>query len=224
MKTTILNRLALIVLAFVVIIISSSRPAKATDANAKVTELASVKNIQKIILNGNVEVFLTQGITENLRIYDDYYSKNALVQWENGELRISSFEDHKLSVWITVKNLSDIEANGNSVIRTTNKLSSVDLNVNLLDGAKAKLDARVYNLNTHVSGSSKLEMRGEAENQQITLSDASVYESVGLNVQNRSISISDRAEASYYQDGKVTSIKSAKALSPIDGFVFEPSI
>lgn len=213
MKTKILHRLALIVLALVVIIFSSFKSANAAQNKIKFSELRTGNTIQKIVLNGNVEVFLTQGNVESLMVYDDNYSKNASVQWESGVLRIASYKDQKLSVWITVKNLGEIEASGKSTIQSMNKLSTVNLSINLKDGAKAILDAQVFNLTTAVADSSKLELNGEAENQQINLCGAAVYESPRFIAQNRTVSITGRAEATYQQDGKVTSIKSVNQVN-----------
>jgi hypothetical protein len=213
MKTKILHRLALIVLAFVVIIFGSFKTAQATQNKIKFSELRTGNTIQKIVLNGNVEVFLTQGNVESLMVYDDNYSKNASVQWESGVLRIASYKDQKLSVWITVKNLGEIEASGKSTIQSMNKLSTVNLSINLKDGATAILDAQVFNLTTAVSDSSKLELNGEAENQQINLCGAAVYDSPRFIAQNRTVSITGKAEATYQQDGKVTSIKSVTRVN-----------
>ena len=213
MKTKILHRLALIVLALVVIIFSSFKSANTAQNKIKFSELRTGNTIQKIVLNGNVEVFLTQGNVESLMVYDDNYSKNASVQWESGVLRIASYKDQKLSVWITVKNLGEIEASGKSTIQSMNKLSTVNLSINLKDGAKAILDAQVFNLTTAVADSSKLELNGEAENQQINLCGAAVYESPRFIAQNRTVSITGRAEATYQQDGKVTSIKSVNQVN-----------
>ncbi|MBC7914313.1 MAG: DUF2807 domain-containing protein [Pyrinomonadaceae bacterium] len=213
MKTQILHRLALTVLAFVVIIFSSFKSAHGSQNKIKFSELRTGNTIQKIVLNGNVEVFLTQGNVESLMVYDDSYSKNASVQWENGVLRIASYKDQKLSVWITVKNLGEIEAAGKSTIQSMNKLSTVNLSINLKDGAKAILDAQVFNLTTAIADSSKLELNGEAENQQINLCGAAVYDSPKFIAQNRSVLITDKAKATYQQDGKATSIKSVTKVN-----------
>ena len=145
-------------------------------------------------------------------VYDDNYSKNASVQWDSGVLRIASYKDQKLSVWITVKNLGEIEASGKSTLQSMNKLSTVNLSINLSGGAKAILDAQVINLSTAVADSSKLELNGEAENHELNLQGTAVYESPRFIAQNRTVSIAGKAEATYQQDGKITSIKSGNKV------------
>src|SRR4051812_17053205 len=92
-----------------------------TSENA-VTILNSVKNINKLVVNGNVEVILLQAPTESVKVYDSYYAKNALVQQEDGVLRISSFQKAKLTVAVYVRNLSSIEVSGTSTVKTFGKI------------------------------------------------------------------------------------------------------
>lgn len=207
MKSSISKMLALIVLAFVVIFISSSRKAKAADKNSFVTEFKDVKHINKLVVMGNVDVYLTQGIKENLKVYDNYYTKNALVQWENGELRITSFDKQKLIVTITVSNLSAIEASGNVNVRSMNELSTIDLDIQLKNNATAQIEAQAVNISSSLQDQSKLELSGESENQHLALSGAAHYEATRFTSPNRSLTISEGAVASINQGGQSTSIK-----------------
>ena len=216
MKTKCTKMLAVTVIAFGVIMITSSKQVHAAET-VKVTELKGVKQINKITVIGNVDVYLTQGYAENLKVYDDYYSKNALVQWEKGVLRISSYNKEKLAVWITVTNLTAIEASGNTVIRSMNKLSGINLDITLADGAQANVEAQVVNLNSIVSDSSHLELSGDAENQVINMDGVAQLETSMFNVQDRSIVMTNNAVASFTQNGKTTQVKTiANSLTQND--------
>ena len=212
MKSSISKMLALIVLAFVVIFISSSRKAKAADKNLSVTEFKDVKHINKLVLMGNVDVYLTHGVEENLKVYDNYYTKNALVQWENGELRITSFDKERLTVTITVSNLSAIEASGNVNVRSMNELSTIDLDIRLKNNATAKIDAQAVNISSSLQDQSKLVLSGESENQHLALNGAAEYEATRFTSPNRSLTISEGAVASINQGGQSTSIKTFSSV------------
>ena len=207
MKSSISKMLALTVLAFVVIFINSSRKAKAADKNLFVTEFKDVKHINKLVLIGNVDVYLTQGTEENLKVYDNYYTKNALVQWENGELRITSFDKTRLAVTITVTNLSAIEANGSVSVRTMNELSTIDLDIHLKNNASAQIEAQAVNISSSLQDQSKLVLSGESENQHLALNGTAEYEATRFTSPNRSMTIADGAVASINQGGQATSIK-----------------
>jgi len=225
MKTQILKMMALTVTAFVVIIISSSKKTKAAEKKVVVTELKDVRNIHKISVMGNVELYLTQGTEENLKVYNNYYSRNALVQWENGELRISSFEKEKLTVHITVANLSSLEASGESRVETTNELSAIDLDIQLKDNATAAVQAKAINVSSTLTGQARLDLAGEAINQHIGMSGTAEYQASKFDSKNRSMLITNNAVASISQEGQSTLIKTITNV-PVkeDAMAFEPAL
>ncbi len=155
MKTSIKTLFAAILS---LIIFTSS--AFASTAENNVTVLTQVKNINKIVVNGNVEVILLQAPTESVKVYDSYYKKNALVQQEDGVLRISSFQKEKLTVAVYVRDLSSIEAGGNSTVTTSGKVNFLRLEINLTDNASAEINSSTINLYTSVKDSASLKLSG----------------------------------------------------------------
>ncbi|WP_343531136.1 DUF2807 domain-containing protein [Pedobacter sp.] len=127
------------------------------------TILNEVKNINKIVVSGNVEVFVVQAPTESVKVYDSYYSKNALVQQKDGVLRISSFEKEPLSVTVYVRNLTAIEAGDNATVKTFGKVSFLTLDVVLKDRATADINAKTVSLNTSVTDNASLKLSGSTE-------------------------------------------------------------
>lgn len=132
-----------------------------TKANDKpVTVLSDVKKVNKINVSGNVELILVQSDNESVKVYDNYYTKNALVQQKDGELRISSYENQTLTVVVYVSNLSSITASDNATVKTNGKFSTLALDVNLNDNAKACLNTNTVSLNTNVKGNADLTLTG----------------------------------------------------------------
>ena len=142
----------------VVVLTSATLTTKAND-NA-ITVLSDVKKANKINVSGNVELILVQSENESVKVYDNYYTKNALVQQKDGELRISSYEKETLTVVVYVNSLSAITASDNATVRTSGKFSAVDLNVNLNDNAKAVLNTNTISLSTNVKGNADLTLTG----------------------------------------------------------------
>lgn len=157
MKTSIKNLLAA---ALTLVVLTSSAFASSTVKENVVTNLTQVKNIQKIIVSGNVEVILVQAATESVKVYDSYYSKNALVQQEDGVLRISSFQKIPLTVAVYVRDLSSIEASDNANIKTVGKMKLLSLDVLLKDKATANINAATVNLYTTVNDEARLQLSG----------------------------------------------------------------
>lgn len=156
---------------FVLIVVSGTKKVTAAENLSVLTELKDNTPIDKIAVKGNVEVFITQGEHQSITVYDNYYGKNALTQIEDGTLRISSYEDKKLSVWVTVKDLKSIEAADKANIYGINEFKVLDLNITLENEATANVKLDTYQLHSQISGSSKLILKGNTVHQTVSATD-----------------------------------------------------
>ncbi|RZJ81732.1 MAG: hypothetical protein EOO47_03180 [Flavobacterium sp.] len=157
MKTSIKNLFAV---ALTSLVLTSSAFAATDVKSNQVTVLNQVKNISKIEVKGNVEIILVQAPVESVKVYDSYYAKNALVQEQDGVLRISSFQKETLTVAVYVRNLSSIEAADNATVTTLGKVNFLSLNVVLTGKAKADLNASTVSLTTVVKDNAILNLGG----------------------------------------------------------------
>ena len=130
----------------------------------KITTLYEAKKVNKINVSGNVELILVQSNEESVKVYDEYYSKNALIQQKDGELRISSFDQKRLTVVVYANNLTTITAANNASVKTRGTWNALTLAVNLSDNATASLNTNTIDLNTDISGIAKLTLNGRTEN------------------------------------------------------------
>ena len=157
MKTSIKNLFA----AILTVAISASAPAFVNAHEAKqVTVVGEVKKFNKLNVAGNVEVILVQSQNQSVKVYDNYYAKNALVQEKNGELRISSFDKVTLTVVVYANQLNEITINDNAVVKTNGKFNALSLSVNLKDQSKAVLNTNTVDLFANVNGQSSLTLSG----------------------------------------------------------------
>ena len=127
-----------------------------------VTVLTEINNISKIEVHGNVELYLSDGVTDQVKVYNKYYSENALVQNQNGVLKISSYKAEKLVVWITVNNLFNLSVYDNAQVKSFGKLSALELSVNLYNTASAQLNMDAYAVNVKVNDRAKADIEGTA--------------------------------------------------------------
>jgi hypothetical protein len=168
MKTLTKTLFALLVAS---VTLTSAVSAKTIDVDNNVTTLTSVKNISKIVVSGNVNIILIQDDKESVKVYDKYYSKNAMVQQQGGTLRICSFEDKPLSVVVFVNNLSSIEASNQSKVRTEGRFQLLNLEVKLSDRATADINANTVSLFTSVKDASDLKIAGTTDSHIILMGD-----------------------------------------------------
>jgi hypothetical protein len=179
MKTQLLTLITLVTLT-----VSTSNIVNAAttadDKNAIVLTDATNTNINKIEVRGNVELYLSDGATNEVKVYNKYYSESALVQNYNGVLRISSYKNEKLIVWITVNDLRSITAYDNAEIKSFGKLSAINMDVNLYGNASAKLDVNMFTANINVNDRAKADVKGDITNCYLTHDRSATVNSAAL--------------------------------------------
>ncbi|WP_428329244.1 GIN domain-containing protein [Mucilaginibacter sp.] len=160
MKTQIITLFTALVLGLGVANTTYAATAKNTTEN--VTVLNDITAISKIEVYGNVELYVSDGSKDQVKVYNKYYTEGALVQSKNGVLRISSYKAEKLVVWVTANDLRAISAFDNSVVKSFGNLSKIEFEVDLHNNATAKLDLDAYSANVTVSDQAKANLSGTA--------------------------------------------------------------
>lgn len=133
-----------------------------------VTVLTNVNKINKIEIHGNVELYVSDGTADQVKVYNKYYSESALVQSKNGLLRISSYKNQKLVVWVTAADLQSISAYDNAEVRSFGKLEKLDLEVNLYNTATADLNVEAYKATVNVNDNAKVNLTGNVNDYNLT--------------------------------------------------------
>jgi hypothetical protein len=136
-------------------------------------ELPKVGNISKIEASGNVDVYLVNGDYDAVKIYDDYYGGNAVVQNEDGVLRIASYATEKLIVFVTVSDLQAITANDNASVRSYgDAFSAKGIDITLNDQAVAQLKIDAVGATITVNDEARAELAGTIENYELNYTNA----------------------------------------------------
>ncbi|MDP9081361.1 MAG: DUF2807 domain-containing protein [Bacteroidota bacterium] len=158
MKTSILTIAIVIATTFG---FSKSTFAAAGNNTEESTVLTNINNISEIEIHGNVALYISDGDAEQVKVYNKYYSSNALVQDENGVLRITSYGADKLTVWVTVNELQKLSVYDNASVKSFGKLSAIDLDVKLYNNASAQINMDVFNASVTLSNSAKADLAGD---------------------------------------------------------------
>jgi hypothetical protein len=160
MKTAILTIFSALVL--VSGIANSTYAATAKNDNNTYTVLTDISAINKIEVHGNVELYVSDASSDQVKVYNKYYSESALVQSKNGVLRITSYKAEKLVVWVSANDLRSISAYDNAEVRSFGKISKIEFDVDLHDNASAKLNLDAYSANVTVKDNAKADLNGSA--------------------------------------------------------------
>ena len=198
------------VIAVIVLTVSVQKSFAAD--NLQVTDLTNVKNITSIKVSGNVEVQLSQATSENVLVYNQYYSENALVQVQNGELRISSFGAEKLKVLVDVKMLNHIEASGNAVISTLNQLTAPNLSVSLEDSAVAVINTSAAAVKSFTEDSASLTLSGTAKIHSMQISETGKTDTTHFRADSDTVKISGDGQAVTNVQGKTVILKAPEDI------------
>ncbi len=142
-------------------------------AAAEVTTLANIGTFNKIEVHGNVEVIISNGEKNKVQVNNNYYAESAMLQGEDGVLRISSYKAQKLVVYVTANDLQAIAAYDNAVVKSDGKLSLIALEVNLYNNAYAGLNLDNYAASITVNDQAKADLSGSAVEYNLTYSQSS---------------------------------------------------
>ncbi|MBD1394962.1 GIN domain-containing protein [Mucilaginibacter glaciei] len=160
MKTQFLTIATIFTLALGTVTSSFAADKKNTADDNNSTILTNVSKINKIEIHGNVELFVSDGTADQVKVYNKYYEQSALVQSQNGVLRISSYADQKLVVWVTANDLNAITAYDNAEVKSFGNLSKINLDVILNNNASAKLNLDAYKASITVNDRAKADLTG----------------------------------------------------------------
>jgi len=160
MKKTILTAAIALTTVFGISLSASAITGSKTEISTTLTE---VSNINQIEARGNVQLYLTTGNQDKVTVYNNYYADNALVQQQNGALRITSYAADKLVVWVTVNDLSKLSAFDGAQVKSFGKFSALDLTIDLHNNAFAQLDMETYNTSVTLTGHAGANLSGSAQ-------------------------------------------------------------
>jgi hypothetical protein len=190
MKTTIFTMVAVMIMAMVTT--KNSYANVNNNSNDASVTLTNVGKINKIEIHGNVELFVSDGAADQVKVYNKYYSESALVQSQNGVLRISSYKNEKLVVWVTAADLHAISAYDNAEVKSFGKLERLDLEVNLYNTASADLKLDAYKATINVNNRAKANISGTVNDYNLTQDQSASVNNSNLAAVNSSKTITNK--------------------------------
>lgn len=149
---------------------------------ATTTTLTNVSNISEIQIRGNVELYVSAGTADQVKVYNNYYSNNALVQDDKGVLRIASYSTQKLTVWVTANQLAKLSVYDNSTVKSFGKLSAINLDVELYNNASAQLNMDAFSANVKLNDNATANLTGDVTDGSLKANDTASLNTKDLKV------------------------------------------
>ena len=147
----------LTIIALTVVTLGTVNFAKAADT---VTVLNSIGTFNKIEVHGNVELVVANGAKNSVEMNNNYYAENAMVQTEEGTLKIASYSTKTLIVYVTASDLTAITAYDNASVKTDGRFSTISLDVTLNNYASANLNLDTYATTITANDNAKADLTG----------------------------------------------------------------
>lgn len=170
------------------------------DANAQARVVTPFTSIQ---VSNAFDVYISQGNEEGLAVSstDSKNIADIISQVENGVLKLSykggymNYSNKKLKAYVSVKNLSRIDASNSTDIHILGTLTTDDLKITLSGASDMSGTIAVHNLTLNLSGASDAKLKGTVEYAKIVSSGASDIKSFDLSMNYCSLQMSGAADA-----------------------------
>ncbi len=161
MKTLLKTALTL---AFTAIVLSASSFSSSAALSGRKLEMSlSNPEIKKVIVTGNVKVYLVQSKTEWVN-YDESQADKIIVKQIGNTLTLGSTTNELVTMTVYVKDLYRIDASNTAEVRTVGCFKLKNLQVLLKDNARARVKANTESLYTVINSNANLELLGTTDN------------------------------------------------------------
>ncbi|AMR30902.1 hypothetical protein A0256_12170 [Mucilaginibacter sp. PAMC 26640] len=161
-------------------------------AKEEVTTLNNVSQISRIEIRGNVQLFVSDGSADQVKVYNKFYAENAVVKSDNGTLSIASYDARTLVVWVTAADLRTINAYDNAEVKSFGNLSKIDLDVNLYNNASAKLNLDAYKASITVNDRAKADVSGTVTEYSVTRDQSASVNASTLAATNKTEKVTNK--------------------------------
>ena len=126
------------------------------------TKVSAPKNVNQVIVSGNVEVTLVQREKEGINYNDDNTGKVKVTQ-DGYALKISSEDKEVAKITLYVNNIYRVKASDNAVLKTQGKLDVNYLQVFLKGNAVAEINSETESLYTVIENNADLKLSGATD-------------------------------------------------------------
>lgn len=195
----------------------------AAAGNSYKTENRNVSNFNAVKVSTGIDLFITMGTTESVKIVaDDDIIDELITEVKDGTLKIYMKQSNNWFNWntgnqtrkayVTVKELQAIDASSGSDVRSENTLKGEDLKVRSSSGSDIEIDVYYKNVWLDTSSGSDAKISGKTKTFEAEASSGSDIKAQELESKICKVSVSSGSDATV----NVTDELYAKASSGAD--------
>lgn len=172
---------------------------------AQTSKNVSVKDFTEIGVSSGIDLYLTQGSTEQVRLVGDKdLVESAVVERTGNGIRIkykdgfrwcNLFNNKSVKAYVTYKTLTSLSASGGSDVYTQNTLKTNKLTLHASGGSDLKMDIACQDIEINSSGGSDVNLKGTASNMALHTSGGSDVNAFNFKVDYAKVSASGGSDA-----------------------------
>lgn len=158
-------------------------------------ETRDVSTFTKISFGISGNLYLKQGNTQSLVLEGDDLDE-VTTEVSSGKLRIKrkgnnwGWNNDKVDVYITVKNLEGINLSGSGRVIGESKFEAEDLDLSVSGSGNMDLDVFAANIESGISGSGSMDIAGVSDYHRVSISGSGKLDAQDMEVEKYKISIS----------------------------------
>ena len=174
------------------------------------TQERKVSSFSSVKVTGSMDVFLTEGSTETVKvevkgieadkISTEVEGETLVIKMKNrdGDWNFYSSKNTFVKVYVTYRALKAVANSGSSDIVCQSTIKSPSFDINLSGSGDFKADLDVKNLEVSVSGSADITLKGKAETQAIAISGSGDFEGQSLEGNNVTVRVSGSGDVNVW--------------------------
>lgn len=187
----------LLVAAFVLsacVRFSDLDPSSIKGSGTKATETRTLGSFTKVSLEGAMDVYVSQGANESVRIEaDDNILKVITTEISGGELEISTSESISpvtpIKVWVTAKSLEGLSMAGSGTMVTETPFTSKNFDASIAGSGDIHANVTADNVDASIAGSGNVVLKGAAKLASVSVAGSGDVHALELATQTATVDI-----------------------------------
>lgn len=172
--------------------------------NSEKTEIRNVKDFNAIKVSTGIDLYLTMGETEEVKVVaDDEIIDKLITEVDDGTLKIyvkqnnswNNWGNKSRKVYVSVKELKKLDASSGSDVNSQNTLNGESLEVRVSSGSDVNLDIHYKNFSVDTSSGSDAKIIGKTKNFEAEASSGSDIDAKDLESVICKVSVSSGSDA-----------------------------
>jgi hypothetical protein len=176
-----------------------------------ITKERTVTTFSSLAIKGVFNVFINQGDKETVKIETDENLQDIIETINKDNIltiktkdKISLTKSTKMNVYVTIKDLTNIDIDGVGAVSTTSTLKLENMELKFSGVGNVSLEMNCKTLNADISAVGNIMLKGSADEAKMTVSGTGSLSAFDFTVQNLTIDLSGIGNADVHAENEIS--------------------